>query len=166
MITTSFGNHVGLAALGKERLEAMHVLANVPLMTGLKAHMRRAEGERYEARAKGNDPQAFARFNVFRPADGGFVFDYSKILDHFDHIARFLGDADYPYIEVQPQSPCSRIVLGTKDPRTKDYLEGTPKWPTFVTVVEAGHVIERDAPEVMRSILADFADCVLDETSA
>jgi hypothetical protein len=165
MITTSFGNQVALAALGEERLETMHVLSNVPLMTGLQAHLTRVDGEIEKIRAAGEDPRGFARFNVYKRAEHGFVFDYTKMLDHYDHITRFLGDADFPYSDVEPQSPCSRIVLGSEDPRTKDYLKHTPQWPPFVTVVEADHDVERDAPGVMRSILADFSDCVLRETS-
>ena len=165
IFATSLGTHLTLAAIGAQRLETMHVFANVPVMTGLQSHLRRITKIRQQRLAEGKDVGGWSTFNVYERSKEGFVFEYKKMLPLHEYITAFTGDADYPWEDFNPTSPCSRIVLGLDDPRTKDYFEQTPSWSSegYIIAVTADHDIEREVPEIMRDQVAFFSDCVLRE---
>ncbi|MEL7447147.1 MAG: hypothetical protein AAGK02_15275, partial [Pseudomonadota bacterium] len=56
---------------------------------------------------------------------------------------------------------CSKVILGSEDPRTKAYLEGENDLPSFIEVWDSDHDITQEAPERTRAAFADFANCLL-----
>lgn len=164
LLTTSLGNHLALGALGDERLEAMNFLALVPVMDGLQQHLRRAERERAEARnnakASGELYGQWIPFHLYREAKGGKDFDHVRMLPVHDFFPQYAGAADLPWGAVRPTGPCSRIILGSKDPRTRDYLAARDDLPQFVTVLASDHDLFVDTPQEMRAIFDQYADCL------
>ena len=78
-----------------------------------------------------------------------------------DYVPAFIGDADTPWIGVVPQGECSRIVIGSRDVRTQDYIERTRSFPHYLEIFVADHDIFASQPEQSRELLAEFADCVI-----
>lgn len=164
LVTVSLGNHLTLAAMGKERIQQMNVLSIVPVMDGLQSHLQRAlakhAGKREKAKAEGELYGDFRSFNVYRQSETGIEFDYSQMLAMLDVVPQYIGDADHAWRDIVPQNPCSRIVLGTKDYRTADYLKAHDSLPEFVQVLEADHHLSVDQPQQTRDVYAAFADCI------
>ncbi len=165
LVTISLGNHLALAALGKDRLERMDVLSLVPVMDGLQHHIGRflktVEADKAEAEAKGEFFGEWISFNVHRQTEDGPAFDYSRSLAMHEVVPRYVGEANHAWKGVEFQSPCSAIVLGAKDPRTLAYLEETTERPAFVQVWDTDHITSLEAPERTRTLFADFADCLV-----
>ncbi|KPF61834.1 alpha/beta fold hydrolase [Porphyrobacter sp. AAP60] len=164
LLTTSLGNHLALGAMGEKRLEAMNFLALVPVMDGLQHHLRRAEREMAEARnkakASGEPYGKWTFFHLYKETKGGKDFDHVRMLPLHDFFPLYAGAADFPWGAVGPIGPCSRIILGSKDPRTRDYLAARDDLPQFVTVLASDHDLFADAPQEMRAIFDRYADCL------
>jgi len=165
LLTTSLGNHLALGALGEERLEAMNFLALVPVMDGLQHHLRRVEKEmaaaRTKAKATGAPYGQWTAFHLYREGEGEKDFDQVRMLPLQDFFPRYAGAADYPWGAVQPTGPCSRIILGSKDPRTRGYLAAHDDVHDFITVLASDHDPFADAPIEMRAIFDRYADCLV-----
>lgn len=75
LITVSLGNHLALAALGKERIQQMDVLALVPVMDGLQHHLKVAlsakAAEKKKAESAGHLYGNWAPFNIYKRASDG-----------------------------------------------------------------------------------------------
>jgi hypothetical protein len=166
LLTESMGNHIALAALGEGRIETLDALALVPVMDGLRSHLARAQRERERAVAKGRKYGKWTNFNIFSRSGEAIVFDRSGFHPVHDHVPKYVGDADYPWRGVDLSGACSRLVLATKDPRTKDYLASTKRLPGFVTVLDSGHDIVADARDETRAIFAEFALCLTREAAS
>lgn len=164
LVTFSLGNHLALAALGKERIEKMNVLALVPVMEGMQHHLKASLSAVAEEKAKADEKgHLFGRwtfFNVYRQSDEGVEFDRSQMLPMHEYVPQFIGAADFAWKDVTPSEPCSKVVLGNKDPRTIAYLKTTYDLPDFVRVLKADHDLFKDAPVESRKIFVDFADCL------
>jgi hypothetical protein len=164
LLISSLGNHLALGALGKDRLEAMNFLSMVPLMDGLQHHLRRVEKEieeeRQKAQANGKPFGHWIFFNIYSQTGDNRDFAHVQMLPLHDFIAPYVGAADYPWREVSPKSPCSRIVLGNKDPRTLDYLAAHENLPEAITVLASDHDLHADAPNEMSGILEWYGDCL------
>lgn len=52
------------------------------------------------------------------------------------------------------------MILGSNDPRTRDYLAARDEVPQFVTVLASDHDLFADAPKEMRAIFNRYADCL------
>ncbi len=165
LITTSLGNHLALGAFGKDRLGKMQALALVPVMDGLQHHLVRYERENGEdqnkRRTEGKPFGHWQNMNVYSNSSEEAVFDHSRMMPMHEYIPRFIGEADYPWHYVTPQGPCSRIVLGSKDPRTRDYLASNDNLPDHVTVLDSDHDIIQDALDQTRNIFAEYAECLV-----
>lgn len=165
LITTSLGNHLALGALGKDRLEQMHVLALVPVMDGLQHHLARHENEiaaeRQEAEENDKPFGNWQFMNVYSRSGEEVVFDHSRFMPMHEYIPNFIGSADFPWRAVKPQGVCSKIVLGSKDPRTEEYLASNDNLPSSVTVLDSDHDIFRDALDQSRDIIAEYAACLV-----
>lgn len=164
LITVSLGNHLALAALGKDRIEKMNVLALVPVMDGLQHHLKRTLSAMAKVKTKSNeDDHLFGTwkfFNIYRHSGAGVKFDHSRMLRMNEFAPTYIGDADFPWKEVTPAQPCSKIVLGDKDPRTLAYLNSTKNLPDFVSVLKADHNLFEDEPGRSQTLFAEFADCL------
>lgn len=165
LVTTSLGNHIALGALGRERLEQMNVLAVVPVMDGLQHHLRRARlesaEERAQAEAKGELFGPWKPFNIYKNTDSGIAFDHSQVLPLHDYMPRYVGSYDLAFGEIRPRGACSRIVLGSKDPRTRDYLAARARRTKRLIVLNADHDLAKDDPQSVRAIFRDFAQCLI-----
>jgi len=168
LITFSLGNHLALAALGKERIERTNVLALVPVMDGLQGHLRASLSAMTEEKAEADDKgHLFGKwtvFNVYRQSDDGVKFYYSQMLPMHEYVPQFIGAADFAWKDVTPSQLCSKVVLGNKDPRTTAYLTATDDLPDFVRVLKADHDLFKDAPDQSRKIFVEFADCLASRT--
>lgn len=164
LITVSLGNHLALAALGKDRIEKMNVLALVPVMDGLQHHLKRKFSEMAKMKANSNeDIQLFGTwtyFNIYSQSGTGVKFDHSRMLRMHEFVPTYIGDADFPWKEVTPADPCSKILLGDKDPRTLAYLNSTNILPHFVSVLKSDHNLFKDEPGRLQTLFAEFADCL------
>lgn len=165
MITTSLGNHLALGALGKDRIETMQVLAIVPVMDGLQHHLERLakthDEHITETESTGELHGGWTFFNIYAGPVDEPVFDHSEMLSMTDYATRFFADRDFAWLEVAQTGACSRTILGSQDPRTRDYLDRTSQLPSFVTVLDADHDIFKDQPEEARAIYAAFGECLL-----
>lgn len=165
MITTSLGNHLALGALGRERIEMMQVLAIVPVMDGLQHHLERVakthDEHITETESTGKLHGGWTFFNIYAGPVDEPVFDHSEMLSMTDYATRFFADRDFPWLEIAQTGACSRTILGSQDPRTRDYLDRTSQLPSFVTVLDADHDILKDQPEEARAIYAAFGECLL-----
>lgn len=170
LLTTSLGNHLVLGALGKERLKAMNFLALVPVMDGLQHHLRRVARETADARTKakatGEPYGHWAVFHLYSEAKGEKEFREVRMLPTHDLFPRYAGAADFPWSAIRPRSPCARIILGNKDPRTRGYLAARDKLPPFITVLASNHDLFADAPKEMRAIFDQYADCMIAQRQA
>jgi hypothetical protein len=164
LITVSLGNHLALAALGKERIQEMDVLSLVPVMDGLQHHLKRAlsamAADKDKAEAAGHLYGDWASFNIYKQSSDGLRFGQSRMLPFDEFASRFIGDADFPWKGVTPHGPCSKVVLGNKDPRTLDYLSSVGELPGFVLALNADHNLFKDAPDQSEALFAGFADCI------
>jgi len=169
LVTNSLGNHIALGALGRKRLERMNVLAVVPVMAGLQHHLRRARLEsaedRAQAEAKGEPFGEWKTFNIYAQSASGIAFDHSQMLSLHDYVPRYVGSHDLAFGELRPRGACSRIVLGNKDPRTRDYLAARPSRTKRLIVLNADHDLAKDDPQSVRAIFADFAKCLAGQNS-
>ena len=165
LITQSLGNHLSVAGLGKERLQQMNVLSLVPVMDGLQHHLTVAlpklEKIFEEAEREGRFSEMYNRLHIYELTDNGTRFGEARFLDAREYVPRYLGSANFAYLDVIPQGKCSTVVLGSKDPRTLDYLSRTDVLPPYVQVWDADHAIESDAPVQYRQLYSDFADCLV-----
>lgn len=170
LLTTSLGNHLALGALGEERLEAMNFLALVPVMDGLQHHLRRVERETAEARARakatGEPYGDWTVFHLYSEANGEKEFGQVRMLPVHDFFPRYAGAADFPWSAVRPTGPCARIILGSKDPRTRGYLSARDELPQFVTVLASDHDPFADAPKEMHAVFNQYADCLAAQRQA
>ena len=160
LITTSLGNHLALGALGQARLEGMDVLALVPVMDGLQHHLRRVAKEREEARASGKPFGQWTMFHIYKDRQGQRTFDHAGMLGMIEYVPRYMGKADYPWKGVRPSGPCTRIILGDRDPRTRDFLAANRTLPPFITVLPADHDLFADAGKAMLPIVERYGDCL------
>ena len=164
LITTSLGNHLALGALGQARLEGMDVLALVPVMDGLQHHLRRVAKEtarqREKARASGKPFGQWTMFHIYKDRQGQRTFDHAGMLGMIEYVPRYMGKADYPWMDVRPSGPCSRIILGDRDPRTRDFLAANRTLPPFITVLPADHDLFADAGKAMLPIVERYGDCL------
>lgn len=164
LITTSLGNHLALGALGQARLEGMDVLALVPVMDGLQHHLRRVAKEnarqREEARASGKPFGQWTMFHIYKDRGAQRTFDHAGMLGMDEYVPRYMGKADYPWKGVRPSGPCTRIVLGDRDPRTRDFLAANRTLPPFITVLPADHDLFADAGKAMLLIVERYGDCL------
>lgn len=164
LITVSLGNHLALAALGQERLQKMDVLALVPVMDGLQYHLKRAlsarAAEKKKAESLGHLYGDWVFFNIYKRSGDGLRFDESRMLPLDEFVLRFTGKADFPWKGITPRSPCSKVVLGSKDPRTLEYLASVEDTPDFVIALDADHNLFKDAPNRLQALFAEFADCI------
>lgn len=160
LITTSLGNHLALGALGQARLEGMDVLALVPVMDGLQHNLRRVAKEREEARASGKPVGQWTTFQVYKDRGGQRTFDHAGMLGMIEYVPRYMGKADYPWTDVRPSGPCSRIILGDRDPRTRDFLAANRTLPPFITLLPADHDLFADAGKAMLPIVERYGDCL------
>ena len=164
LIAVSLGNHLALAALGKERIQTMDVLALVPMMDGLQHHLKRAlavaAAEKTKAESAGHLHREWTSFNIYRRSRDGLRFDQSRMLAFDDFTSRFIGKADFPWKDVTPRSRCSKVVLGRKDPRTLAYLASVADRPDFVIALDADHNLFKDAPDRTRTLFTEFAECI------
>lgn len=164
LITFSLGNHLALAALGEDRIEKMSVLALVPVIDGLQDHLKRSISAMAKEKAKADEQgHLFGKwtvFNLYRQSSAGVKFDHSRMLSIHEFALTYIGDADFPWKEVKPAEPCSKVVLGDKDPRTLAYLNSNNDLPDFVRVLKADHDLFKDAPDQSRTLIAEFADCL------
>ena len=161
MVTGSLGNHLVLGALGKERLETMQVLSLVPAMDGLQHHLVRVTADEAWTSPdvlKGD----WVWRNIYRREGDRMAFDHRRMIDQREFIPRYIGDADYPWRELELKDPCSTIVLGDKDPRTSDYLADRESLPSNVQVWMANHSLLQEVPDQARALFAEFADCLLE----
>jgi hypothetical protein len=167
LVTNSLGNHLALAALGKEQIEASRILALVPVMDGLQHHLTRAlavlEDQIEKAESEGKLGGDWGTFNVFKRTEGKPSFDHSRMLAVHEYAARYLLEADYPWKGINLKGKCATIVLGRKDPRTRDYVDVSADLPPFVQVWDTNHYLLPEAPEKTRQLFADFGDCLLAE---
>ncbi|MXP45327.1 hypothetical protein [Allopontixanthobacter sediminis] len=161
LITFSLGNHLALGAIGKERLEGMNFLSLVPVMDGLQHHLARAKLENAKAKASGDFFGEWKRFSIYKRSGSQVTFDHSRNLELSNFGSRFFGQVDLPWHDVTPTCRCSKIVLGTKDPRTADYLAVNNKLPSFVKVWESDHDLNQGAPDQTRELFGDYADCLI-----
>lgn len=161
LLITSLGNHLALGALGKDRLEAMNFLAQVPVMDGLQYHLRRVATERQRALEAGQGFGQWIFFNIYRETEGNSGFDHVRMLPIQDFFPQYVGTADYPWHDVNPQGLCSRIILGNKDPRTVGFLASGDDLPNFITVLAADHDLFENAPQKMRRIFDGYSDCLM-----
>lgn len=162
MITTSLGNHLALGALGEVRLEEVNFLSLVPVMDGLQRHIARQTDEKSAADAKGKAFGIWYTFNVYKRSGEDLVFEYSQMLPYFDFVTHFIGDHDLAWLAVAPRRPCSKIVLGSEDPRTADYLAENEDLPGYLSVWESDHDLFKDALPQSQTLFADFADCLIE----
>jgi hypothetical protein len=164
LITVSLGNHLALAALGKERIQEMDVLALVPVMDGLQHHLKRAlsakVAEKEKAESEGHLYGDWAPFNIYKRSSDGLRFDQSRMLPFDEFVSRFIGKADFPWKGITPRRPCSKVVLGSKDPRTLEHLASVADLPDFVIALDADHNLFKDAPDRSQALFAEFADCI------
>jgi hypothetical protein len=164
LITVSLGNHLALAALGKERIQQMDVLALVPVMDGLQHHLKVALSakavEKEKVESAGHLYGDWAPFNIYKRSIDGLRFDQSRLLPFDEFVSRFIGNADFPWKGMTPRMPCSKVVLGSKDPRTLDYLANVKDLPDFVIALDADHNLFKDAPDRSKELFAEFADCI------
>lgn len=164
LILTSLGNHLALGALGKDRLQRMQFLALVPVMDGLQHHLARVEKEDRERRAvaeaKGEFYGNWKTFNIYKEEGGRPKFERSQMLDMASYVPQFVDRFDYPWKAVTPASSCSRLILGDRDPRTREYLAANNELPRFVTVLPAEHDLFVSSPDDMRLIFEEYADCL------
>jgi len=161
LITASLGNHLVLGAIGQNRLENANVLALVPVMDGLQHHISRFVPEMVKTEAENGGHQGYAFYNVYTRSDNGVEFDHSRALRSGDFAVQFFGDADYGWRDVSLSGSCSKVILGSEDPRTKADLEANNDLPSFIEVWDSGHDIVQDAPEQTRRAYADYANCLL-----
>lgn len=164
LVTVSLGNHLALAALGKERIQQMDVLALVPVMDGLQHHLKVVHSakaaEKEKAESAGHLYGDWARFNIYKRSTSGLRFDQSRMLPFDEFASRFIGNADFPWKGVTPRRPCSKVVLGGKDSRTLEYLATEQDLPDFVIALDADHNLFKDAPDRSQALFAAFADCI------
>ena len=169
LITNSLGNHIALGGLGRDRLERMNMLAVVPVMDGLQHHLRRVRiesaEERAQAEAKGDLFGEWTTFNIYAKSETGIAFDHSRMLLLHDYVPRYVGGRDLAFRAVTPRAACSRIVLGSKDPRTRNYLAARPTPAQRMVILSADHDLAKDDPKSVRAIFADFAQCLPREDS-
>lgn len=158
LLTVSLGNHLALGALGKERFESMDVLALVPVIEGLQHHVSLVESQ---PQPEDEFYEEWTWFNIYARTATGFAFEQRRMLPMRERAPQFIGEADLPLDDVVLSSACSRIVLGSKDPRTAAYVAATPNPPPFVSVWKSDHNLYRDAPERSRAQFAWFAECLL-----
>ena len=163
MITTSLGNHLALGALGQERLQELNFLSLVPVMDGLQDHISRKKDEKSAADAKGERFGSWYAFNVYKRSGDDVVFEYSRGLPFFDFVTQFIGDHDLPWGVVTPKSVCSKIVLGSKDPRTTEYLAANEDLPRYLSVWDSDHELFKDALPQSQALFADYADCLIED---
>lgn len=159
LITGSLGNHLVLGALGKERVEAMQVLSLVPIMDGLQRHLVRVMADEAWTEPDVLKGQWVWR-NIYRREGDRTAFDHRRVIDQREFVPQYIGDADYPWRELKLRGACSTIVLGEKDPRTRDYLADRKSLPSNLQVWDTGHSIFQEAPEQARALFAKFADCL------
>jgi len=168
LVTFSLGNHLALAALGKDRIEKMNVLALVPVMDGLQHHLKTSLSamaeELAEAEDKGHPYGNWTFFAIYKHSDEGMKFDHSRMLPMHDYVPQFIGAADFAWKDVTPGELCSKVVLGNKDPRTLAYLKATNDLPDFVRVLKADHDLFKDAPDQSQGVFLEFADCLISRT--
>ncbi|WP_435416992.1 hypothetical protein WAB17_08825 [Parerythrobacter aurantius] len=164
LILTSLGNHLALGALGKERLEGMQFLALVPVMDGLQHHLSRVDEEEKEPRARADAKGSFygnwTTFNIYKEDGGNLKFDRAQMLDMASYVPQFVDRFDYPWKAVTPASSCSRLILGDRDPRTREYLAANNELPRFVTILPAEHDLFVSSPYDMSLIFEEYADCL------
>jgi hypothetical protein len=164
LITVSLGNHLALAALGQERIQEMDVLALVPVMDGLQHHLKRAlsaqAAEKEKAESAGHLYGEWVPFNIYKRSSDGLRFYESRMLPFDEFVLRFIGDADFPWKGITPRSRCSKVVLGSKDLRTREYLATVEELPDFVIALDADHNLFKDAPDRSQALFAEFADCI------
>lgn len=165
LIMTSLGNHLALGALGRRRLERIPFLSVVPAMDGLQDHLKRAQAEFEHERSKGNGKSkisdSWISANIYARTEKGFDFGESRMISLSEFVPRFVGKADLPLNGLTPKDGCSRIVLGTRDPRTAGYLARNHALPDFISVLDANHDVFEDSPERMREIFEGYANCVV-----
>lgn len=165
LVNQSLGNHLTYAALGSERLSKMQVLSLVPVMDGLQHHIERVrlvnEPERRKAEKEGKLFGSWSGFNIYEREGAKSLFFEARLLDKSEYIPRYIGAADFPFRDVIHRGKCSTIVLGSKDPRTRDYLASNEDLPGYIQVWETGHNIWYEAPEKARTLYSDFADCLV-----
>ncbi|MBH1942679.1 hypothetical protein I5L01_00405 [Erythrobacter sp. YJ-T3-07] len=164
LVTSSLGNHIALGALGRDRLERMEVLALVPVMDGLQHHIARSRRELEKERAKADtDADLVGSWrirNIYRRSGDGVIFDRSEMLPLRAYVERYVGAHDLAWKGIEPKGKCSRILLGALDPRTRDYLRANKNLPPHVIVLGADHDLADRAPEDVRGLFFDFADCL------
>lgn len=170
LLTISLGNHLALGALGEERLEAMNFLALVPAMDGLQHHLRRLARETAEARTKakatGEPYGHWIVFHLYSETKGEKKFGQLRMLALDDFFPRYAGAADFPWSVIRPRGPCARVILGSKDPRTRGYLNARNELPQFVSVLASDHDLFADAPKEMHAIFDQYADCLAAQRQA
>lgn len=170
LLTGSLGNHLALGALGEERLEAINFLALVPVMDGLQHHLRRFEkgtaDARTRAKATGEPYGEWKVFHLYKETKNGKDFDQLRMLPVHDFFPQYAGTADFPWSAIRPIGPCSRIILGSKDPRTRGYLAARDGLPQFITVLASDHDLFADAPIEMQAIFDRYSDCLEAQTQA
>lgn len=165
LIMTSLGNHLVLGALGRTRLEQVPFLSVVPAMDGLQDHLTRKQAEFEHERLKDNGKSkisgSWTSVNIYARTEQGFDFGESRMISMSEFVPRFIGKADLPLNGLTPEHACSRIVLGTRDPRTAGYLARNHAQPDFISVLDANHDVFEDSPERMREIFEDYANCLV-----
>ncbi|HSJ78584.1 MAG TPA: hypothetical protein VK913_07605, partial [Erythrobacter sp.] len=102
----------------------------------------------------------WASFNIYKQSGDGLRFDQSRMLPFNEFTIRFMGNADFPWKGVTPHGPCSKVVLGDRDPRTLAYLASVDDLPDFMHVLSADHNLFKDAPDRSRALFSGFADCL------
>lgn len=162
MITTSLGNHLALGALGQERLQEVNFLSLVPVMDGLQHHISRYKDEKFAADTKGERFGAWSSFNVYKRSGNDVIFEYSRMVPFFDFVTQFVGDHDLPWRVVSPKRVCSKIVLGSKDPRTTGYLAANEDLPRYLSVWDSDHDLFKDALSQSQTLFANYADCLIE----
>ena len=165
LVNQSLGNHLTVAALGSERLSKMQVLSLVPVMDGLQHHLvrvaRENESERRKAEAEGKLFGPWSPFNIYQRENAKSRFFEARMVDKSEYIPRYIGSADFPFYDVKHGGKCSKIVLGSKDPRTRDYLAKNKTLPDYIQVWDSDHNIFHGAPAKSKQLYSDFADCLV-----
>ena len=163
LITASLGNHLVLGAIGKHRLENANVLALVPVMDGLQQDIKRFRAEVKRTGADNKPSQVFRFFNIYARSDKGVVFDHWGALLSRDFTTQFIGDLDYRWRDVSLTASCSKLILGSEDPRTEAYLAANNNLPSFIEVWQSDHDVTKDVPDQTRAVFAAYAECLLSQ---
>ncbi len=156
VVAGSLGNHMALAALGKEQIEGMNFLSMVPVMDGLQFHLRKYRANTPRDKRGKN----WRTLSTFRLEAGQQVHAIKGLFNNDRYLDTYIADNDLPFKTIEPKEACSRTVLGSQDPRTEDYINSRSDYPEHVIILDTDHGVLAEAPDQMRAIIKAFVECI------